>query len=65
MTRFLIGLLGGCIIGLAAPAVAMSTFAERLDGWSVWDGRVLLCKNPVVRHGVNEIRCQASDTAGD
>ena len=64
MRRFLCGLFIGCIIASTAPALAVGTLKEHLIGWSVWEGRVLLCKDPVVHHGVNEIRCQPDDSAG-
>jgi hypothetical protein len=58
MARFVFGLVTGCIIAAAAPAPAMNTSEERLSNWTVWDGRVLLCKDPVVHYGVDEIRCE-------
>ena len=63
MTRFIFGLAAGCLIGAAVPAFATNTLTEHLTGWSVWEGRVLLCKDPVARQGLNEIRCPSSDSA--
>jgi len=64
MTRFLLGLVAGCIIAGAAPALALNTLEERLAGWSVWDGRVLLCRNPVAHQGIKEIHCQPASPDG-
>ncbi len=65
MKRFLFGLVAGCGIGSAAPAGALNTLEERLSGWSVWDGRVLLCRDPVAHQGVKEIHCQPASPGGD
>ena len=65
MTRFLLGLAAGCIIGCATPVWAINTLEERLSGWSVWDGRVLLCRNPLVHHGVNELHCEHAIPGND
>nr|WP_166181289.1 hypothetical protein [Altererythrobacter segetis] len=65
MRRFLFGLFVGCVLASTAPALAVSMLKERLIGWSVWEGRVLLCTNPVIHHGVNEIRCTSEGSADD